>query len=158
MILALALTLATSSAPVTRVIPEHRYEAKLVRALDGDTISVLVTARATTRLPGRDLELSTSTVETVRLAGVNAPESKGKCEAERKLAQEAKLYVEGRLRGETFEVVTRGQESEKFGRTLADIEVGGLSLSQELIRRGLADPYHGEKRDPDRWCGGGGRR
>lgn len=158
MILALALSLATSSAPVTRVIPEHRYEAKLVRVLDGDSVDVIVTARATTRLPGRDLELSTSSLETVRLAGVNAPESKGKCEAERKLAQEARLYVEGRLRGETFEIVTRGDEREKFGRVLADIEVGGLSLSRELIRRGFADPYHGEKRDPDRWCGGGERR
>lgn len=158
MILALAITFATSSPPT---IPVRRYEAQLVRVIDGDTLQVTVTARAATRLPGQDVELATAVVETVRLAGVNAPETRGKCEAEKAAARAARLFLEERLRGAKLEVVTRGEEREKFGRVLADVEVGGASVTQELIRRGLADPYAGGARDLMRWCrptpaGGGG--
>ena len=158
MILALALTLATST---TVVIPERRYDAQLVRVIDGDTLQVTVTARAATRLPGQDIALSTSTVETVRLAGVNAPEARAKCEAEKAAARAARLFLEERLRGAPLELVTRGEEREKFGRVLADVEVAGASVTQEMIRRGLADPYSGGARDQMRWCrpspaGGGG--
>lgn len=149
--LALAATLATS-APVARVVPERRYDARFVRAVDGDTIEVAITARASTRLPGQDVELSTSVVETVRLAGVNAPETHGKCDAEKAGARAAKLFLEERLRGAQLELVTRGDETERYGRVLADVEVGGVSVSQELISKGLADPYDGGKRDPARWC------
>lgn len=153
MILTLALTLATASAaPVTRVIPERHYEAQLVRVIDGDTIEVTVTARAASRLPGRDVELATSTVETVRLAGMNAPETRGNCEAEKKAARDARLFLEERLRGAQIELVTRGDESDKYGRVLADVVVGNASVTQEMIRRGLADPYSGGARDPQRWC------
>lgn len=96
MILALAITLATSSPPA---IPVRRYEAQLVRVIDGDTLQVTVTARAATRLPGQDVELATAVVETVRLAGVNAPETRGKCEAEKAAARAARLFLEERLRG-----------------------------------------------------------
>lgn len=137
---------------MTRVIPERHYEAQLVRVVDGDTIEVTVTARAATRLPGQDIELSTSTVETVRLAGVNAPETHGKCDAEKKAARDARLFLEGRLRGVPLELVTRGEETDKYGRVLADVEVGGASVTQEMISKGLADPYDGGKRDVGRWC------
>ena len=150
MILALAFALATSASTV--VIPERRYDARLVRVVDGDTLSVQITARATTRLPGQDVELSTAVVETVRLAGVNAPETRGKCEAEKAAARAARLFLEDRLRGAKLELVTRGEEREKFGRVIADVEVGGASVTQDLIQRGLADPYDGGKRDPMRWC------
>lgn len=127
----------------------------MIRALDGDTIEVRVTARATIRLPGRTLEFSTSDIQTVRIAGVNAPElKKPQCAAESDAARAAKRYLEERLTGESLTLVTRGTELEKYGRTLADIEVRGQSLSRDLILRGLADPYDGEKRDPQRWCGG----
>ena len=149
MILALALTLATST---TVVIPERRYDAQLVRVIDGDTLQVTVTARAATRLPGQDIVLSTSTVETVRLAGVNAPEARGKCEAEKAAARAARLFLEERLRGTPLELVTRGEEREKYSRVLADVQVGGKSVAAEMIERGLAVPYHGEKRDPLAWC------
>lgn len=153
MIIALAFTLATSSAaPVTKVIPERRYDARLIRVIDGDSLDVQVTARAITRLPGQDIELSTSVVETVRLAGVNAPETRGKCETEKQAARDAKLFLEGRLRGAELVLVTRGEEIEKFGRVLADVEVGGVSVARELISKGLADPYDGGARDPMRWC------
>lgn len=147
MILAFAFTLAT-----TVIIPERRYDAQLIRVIDGDTVEVQVAARVSTRLPGQDLELSTSTVETVRLAGINAPETRGKCEAEKAAARAARLFLEERLRAAPLELVTRGAEREKFGRVLADIEVGGASVTQEMVRRGLADPYSGGARDPMRWC------
>lgn len=150
MILALALSLATSASTV--VIPERHYEAQLVRVVDGDTLQVTVTARATTRLPGQDIELATSVVETVRLAGVNAPETRGKCEAEKAAARAARLFLEDRLRGAPLELVTRGEEREKYSRVLADVRVAGRSVSAELIERGLAVPYHGERRDPLAWC------
>lgn len=151
--LVLATALVTSSAaPVTSIVPERRYEARLVRVIDGDTVEVVVIARARTRLPGQDIELSTSTVETVRLVGVNAPEMHGKCEAEKAAAREAKLFLEERLRGAALVLVTRGEELEKFGRVLADVKVSGWSIARELISKGLAGPYDGGKRDLARWC------
>lgn len=150
----LATALVTSSAvPVTRVIPERRYDAQLVRVVDGDTIEVTVTARTTTHLPGQDVELATSVLETVRLAGVNAPEIHGKCEAEKQAARAARLFLEEQLRGVSFVLVTRGaDETERYGRVLADVEVGGASVVKELISKGLADPYDGGKRDVGKWC------
>lgn len=151
--LALAATLVTSSAaPVTRVVPERRYDARLVRVVDGDTIEAEVRARATVHLPGQDVELATSVVETVRLAGVNAPETRGKCEAEKQAARNAKLFLEGRLRGAELVLVTRGDETERYGRVLADVEVSGVSVAREMISQGLADPYDGGARNPQRWC------
>jgi len=152
MILALALSVALAT-PAPRVVPERRYDARLVRVVDADTIDALITARAVVRMPGQDVELSTQILDTVRLAGVNAPETfRPACPAEKKLGLEAKAFVEDRLRGEQIVLVTRGEEREKFGRVLGDIEVGGLSISKELIRMKLADPYDGGKRDPTRWC------
>lgn len=146
------MIIAALALAVTVTVPEHRYPAQLVRVVDGDTIEATITSRATVHLPGQNVELATSVVETVRLAGVNAPETHGKCDAEKAGARAAKLFLEGRLRGAQLELVTRGKEREKFGCVLADVEVGGVSVSQELISKGLADPYDGGKRDPARWC------
>lgn len=151
-LLAASLALAVLPPQVMRIIPERHYEAQLVRVVDGDTIEVTVTARAATRLPGREVELSTSAVETVRLAGMNAPEMHGKCDQEKMAARAAKLFLEERLRGAPLELVTRGEETERYGRVLADVQIAGVSVSAEMVLRGLAVPYHGERRDPLAWC------
>lgn len=154
MLLALALAAAIAAPPPeSRVVPERRYDARFVRAVDGDTVALVITAHAVVRLPGRDVQLSTATVETVRLAGVNAPETHGQCEKEKAFARTARLFLEERLRGQAIVVVTRGaDETERYGRVLADVEVDGVSVSKELISKGLADPYDGGKRDVGRWC------
>lgn len=146
------MIIAALALAVTVTVPEHRYPAQLVRVVDGDTIEATITSRATVHLPGQNVELATSVVETVRLAGVNAPETHGKCDAEKAGARAAKLFLEERLRGAQLELVTRGKEREKFGRVLADVEVGGVSVANEMISKGLADAYAGGQRDPQRWC------
>lgn len=141
MLLALALIALT----------EHRYGAEFIRALDGDTFVALVTVKTTTHLPGQDVELATAVVETVRLAGVDAPESqRPRCDQEKRKGLEAKAFLEETLRGQKIVLVTRGPEREKFGRMLSDVEVGGRLLSEMLLERGLARPHGKEKREG--WC------
>ena len=41
---------------------------------------------------------------------------------------------------------------DKFGgRILAIVQVGGLNIADELIKRNLAVPYFGDKKEKD-WC------
>lgn len=150
---ALLLSILLISQPV----PEYRYDARLIRVLDGDSFTALITSTGSIRIPGQELQLAIGTIETVRISGINTPESRGaKCAAEKKKGLEAKSVLEKLLSGKPLVLVTRGEEREKYGRLLADVEVEGKSVAQELISRGLADPYSGGKRDPLRWCGGGG--
>lgn len=153
-LLALATVLVTSSAaPVTRVIPERRYDAQLVKVTDGDTVVLRISVPATVHLPGVDVQTTMAVVEPVRIAGVNTPElSKPQCEKERVAAQKAKAFLEGTLKGAKLALVTRGAESDKYGRRLGDIEADGQPVSRALISAGLADQYDGGHRDPQRWC------
>ncbi|MBS7788738.1 thermonuclease family protein [Roseococcus sp. SDR] len=99
------------------------------RALDGDTIRCGETR--------------------IRLIGLDAPELRARCEAERRLAAAATerlgTLLEGGVRlSETGE--------DRFGRTLAVVRnAEGEDLAAVLIREGLARAYHG--RGPrEGWC------
>ena len=154
MILALALTLATSSAsPVTRIIPERRYEAQLIRVLDGDSVVLRIAVPSTVHLPGQDIDVTVATERSVRLSGIDTPElSRPQCDIERKLAERAKTFLTEKLTGAHLVFVTRGPEADKYARWLGNIEADGVLVTRSLIDAGLADPYDGGAREPDRWC------
>lgn len=85
----------------------------------------------------------------VRVAGIDAPEIKGKCEAERVAAQEAKQLTVGMLRAAKV-VELRNLRRDKYFRLLADIYADNKSLSASLIEAGLARPYDGGTKSV--WC------
>ncbi len=118
--------------------------AQVVSVLDGDTLEVRVHIWL-----GQDLSTR------VRLAGIDAPELKGKCDRERDLARRARAYLLARLDPAAAGAGTvrlREIRYGKFaGRVLARVEtLDGTDLGQGLLAAGLARPYDGCRRAS--WC------
>ena len=111
----------------------YRYRARVERVVDGDTVDMLV-----------DLGFDVHVRERLRLYGVDTPETRTRDEEERKAGIKAKEYVEEMIGGREVEIST--EEKGKFGRYLAIVYVDGLNLNRELIGRGMAREYFGEKK------------
>jgi len=84
----------------------------------------------------------------IRVNGVDTPEIRGKCEAEKVLARKAKYFASQALG--SGEVVLHNVERGKYFRLVADVEINGLLLSEMLIEAGLGRRYDGGKRQG--WC------
>ena len=118
--------------------------ATVLRIVDGDTITV--SARIWL---GQRIETQ------VRLAGVDAPELRGRCARERDLAVRARDFAEARLNGRT--VLLRDIRFGKYaGRVVARVELAagddfaGDDFAGDLIAAGLARAYGGGARNS--WC------
>lgn len=78
----------------------------------------------------------------IRVAGVDTPEMRGQCDAEKQAAREAKQFTVARLRNaETIQLdhIDRG----KFFRVVANVMIDGQDLGQMLIDAGHGVPYGG---------------
>jgi len=116
----------------------YQYKAKIERVVDGDTIYVDV-----------DLGFYLRQVMNVRLKGIDTPEIRGD---ERPEGLQAKQFVEDTL-AQCPAVVIRTHKMGKYGLYIADlwyklgsddeteILASGTLLNQELLDRGLAEPY-----------------
>ena len=124
-------------------------EADVVRVIDGDTIVVdaHVWPDITVRV-------------AVRLAGMDAPELRGKCPAEKIMAREAKervdlLIGEDRLLGDSRVRLNNIHLGKFAGRVVAIVRVQHpsvwMSLSDLMVQAGLARVYDGGRRES--WCG-----
>jgi endonuclease YncB( thermonuclease family) len=87
--------------------------------------------------------------QRVRVLGLDAPELRGRCEAERRLAQAATARLSSLLEAGVH-LETAGQD--RFGRALAVVrDPRGEDVAEVLIREGLARAYDG--RGPrEGWC------
>ncbi len=86
----------------------------------------------------------------VRLAGIDTPEMKGRCERETQLARQARDLVRSALsRADTIHL--RRASRDKYFRIDARVIANGQDLSAVLIERGLAVPYDGGTKSMD-WC------
>ena len=90
----------------------YTYKAKLERVVDGDTIDVYI-----------DLGFDIHYRSRVRLAGINAPESRTRNLEEKKLGLAAKEYVEQWFEkvGPDFIIKTTKEQKGKYGRVLGTI-------------------------------------
>lgn len=86
----------------------------------------------------------------VRLRGIDAPEIKGQCERERKLAQQAKQALAEQLR-QAQQLILADVKPDKYFRLDATVLADGRNLNTYMLDRGLARPYTGGKREG--WCG-----
>jgi endonuclease YncB( thermonuclease family) len=120
----------------------------VVSVLDGDTLEVRV-----------HIWLGQELRTRVRLAGIDAPELKGKCTRERDLARRARAYLLARLdpvdagagAGGGAVRLREVRYGKYAGRVLARVEtLDGTDLGQELVAAGLARPYDGRRRAS--WC------
>lgn len=114
--------------------------ARVLRVVDGDTVMV----RARIWL-GQDVETS------VRLAGIDTPEKRGKCDAERVAADQAEAFVASKLASDEW-ITLRDVIADKYGKRVVArmITAKGEDLAALLIANKLAREYSG--RTKQGWC------
>ena len=118
-----------------------RFNAQLVRVVDGDTIDA-------------DIELGFSVFmrDRIRLMGIDTPESRTRNLQEKSWGLAAKhrlIELLAETNGE-FTLVTEDMEKGKFGRVLGTIEINGKDANQTLIEENFAIPYEGGNKDESR--------
>lgn len=117
----------------------YSWPCRVIRVLDGDTLEVEI-----------DRGFHDYSRKTVRLLGVNAPETHG---AEREAGEAVRNWLLAWLdRSDAFLTSFPLQllsldKPDKFGRVLGDISTGS-SIVAQLLTFGYAKPYDGGKRDP----------
>lgn len=138
-ITATCLFLALPSwALATEKLPDP-VSVKVLRVIDGDTITVQVHVR-----------LGTYRKRTVSLDGIDIPKFEGKCAAERELAEKAKSYLENAISGARV-TLNNIHAEENTDRLLARVVLSdGTNLSDALIDAGLGRPSEDES--PGVWC------
>ena len=115
---------------------------------DGDTIKVNFTALEE-KDSNNDFKFFWSRL-SVRVAGVDTPEMKGKCYEEKKDAKKAKEFVKSLL-SNAHTIKLKNMKRGKYFRIVADVIVDGENLSDLLMDANLAVPYDGgTKSNP--WC------
>jgi micrococcal nuclease len=116
----------------------YTYKGKCTKVVDGDTLEAMVDL-------GFDVWISI----TIRLDGINTPESrtKNKEEKVKGLAAKARLQQIMDANQNDFTFISHGVE--KYGRCLAEVfasSLGDISIQKTLITEGHGKEYHGEKR------------
>lgn len=136
----LILTALPAAASPRQEVLSGPMRGQVLSILDGDTLSVRLRVWI-----GQEVETS------VRIDGIDAPEIHGKCARERSMAEAAKEEVVALVNGNP--VTVYDVRLEKYaGRVLARVKTAdGVDIAQHMIDKGLARPYHGQKRQP--WCG-----
>lgn len=86
----------------------------------------------------------------VRVAGIDAPEIRARCDKERQLARSARYFVK-RLIGQRKITLRNIRQGKYAGRVIATvIDKSGSSLSVKLLDANLARPYKRGRRKS--WC------
>lgn len=88
--------------------------------------------------------------ETVRLAGLDAPELAGRCEAERVAAHAARGALLAWLNAGAFTLTEPESGRDKYGRPLRTLTRGRSDAAAVLVAQGLAQSYSGGARVD--WC------
>lgn len=114
------------AAPPSGPEPE-RLRARVLNAIDGDTIRVRAPSRGNRKL-------------SVRLLGIDTPEKYGRSEC---LGSRASDFTNRLLKGSRVKLVTDTSQDrrDRYGRLLAYVTRGSTSAQLALLARGLARIY-----------------
>ena len=122
----------------------YRYNAKLDRVVDGDTIDAMI-----------DLGFDITIKKRIRLAGINAPESRTGNLAEKKAGLASKERLKDMLEGSANEFELESTSLGKYGRVLGRLHISKLAgknvitqvcVNDKLVEEGYAVEYDGGKR------------
>ena len=111
----------------------YKYNAKVDRVVDGDTVDALV-----------DLGFDTWKKVRIRMMGINTPESRTRDLEEKKRGLAAKKRLIELLGDGFFTLQSHGVG--KYGRCLGELFVEDTNINQQLITEGHAVEYHGGAR------------
>jgi endonuclease YncB( thermonuclease family) len=140
--IALALVALATPAIAQKTPVGVTYDAKIVRASDGDT--VVVEALWIPAPLKKEI--------AVRVYGVDTPEKGGRaqCPAEDAKGQAASAFTKDFIAKSTKKQYVLYSWDKFGGRVLGDIVLDGKSLRTELIAKGFAREYFGEAKQS--WC------
>jgi endonuclease YncB( thermonuclease family) len=140
--IALALVMLATPAIAQKTPVGVTYDAKIVRAIDGDTIVIAAPYLPAPLKP----ELG------VRIFGVDTPEKsfRAKCESEKVRGEQASVFVKDLVAGTKKHQVVLYDWDKFGGRVLGDMLFDGMSLRDLLIKNGFARAYFGDAKQS--WC------
>lgn len=114
----------------------YLYNAEVVKVVDGDTFKITI-----------DLGFEVSIgPKSVRLYGVNTPESRTTNLEEKKMGLAAKEFTDQWIKkaNNKVKIETILDKNEKYGRILARVwNNAGECLNTEIVKAGLAREYFG---------------
>ena len=114
----------------------YEYSVKeVVNVVDGDTIDIVI-----------DLGFDLTKKERVRLAGIDAPESRTSNAEEKQFGLEAAEYLKSRL-DSSSNLKVKTEKDGKFGRMLGHLYDEKGSLNEDMVARGYAWVYDGGTRE-----------
>ena len=123
----------------------YNYNAKCTRVVDGDTIDAMI-----------DLGFGVKVKKRIRLAGINAPESRTRDKQEKILGLAAKDRLKTIMDGADNYFELESQELGKYGRVIGRLHVNKLDgkdvitkvcFNDNLVKEGYAVEYDGGKRE-----------
>jgi micrococcal nuclease len=120
---------------------ENRYNVKLIKVVDGDTVDV-------------DIDLGFGIWlhdERVRIMGIDTPESRTSDRVEKLFGLAAKDRLKHLIEKDALLITTEDKGGEdmkgKFGRILGDFEVNGRRVTEIMIEEGHCVPYFGGSKE-----------
>lgn len=140
--IAFALLLMATPVIAQKTPAGVTYDAKIIRAIDGDTIVITAPYLPAPLKP----ELG------VRIFGVDTPEKsfRAKCESEKVRGEQASVFVKDVIAGTKKHQVVLYDWDKFGGRVLGDILLDGMSLRDLLIKNSFARAYFGDAKQS--WC------
>ncbi len=122
----------------------YNYNAICTRVVDGDTVDAMI-----------DLGFGVHVKKRIRLAGINAPESRTRDKQEKILGLAAKDRLIAMMEGADNKFELESQELGKYGRVLGKLHIDKLDgkdlitktcVNDCLVKEGYATEYDGGKR------------
>jgi micrococcal nuclease len=105
----------------------YEYKAQIINIIDGDTFEAVV-----------DLGFNVLIKQTFRVLNYDAPETfRPKSEEERRHGELAKNKAIELLDKKIVKIKTKKDKTDKYGRYLADIDLGEKTFSQIMISENL---------------------
>ena len=111
----------------------------IVSIYDGDTFTVNI----------RDWPAVAGERISVRIAGIDTPELRSRCDSEKSKARAAKQFTVSILRNAKH-IELQNLQRDKYFRLLSEVWVDGKNLGQQLLDGGFAVPYSGKTKVD--WC------
>ena len=106
----------------------YKYNAKLIRVIDGDTIDALI-----------DLGFDVWIKKRIRLYGINTPETRTRDLEEKKAGLAAEERLIALLWESDNEFVLESHGVGKYGRCLGTLFTDGVNINALLLSEGLAE-------------------
>jgi micrococcal nuclease len=115
----------------------YEYSCRINRVIDGDSVDVCI-----------DLGFDISFTSSVRLYGIDTPESRTRDPDEKKCGLLAKKFLEEAVKnGKNIIIRTQKDEKGKFGRVLGSLVIDGININHKMIEENLAVAYYGQSKD-----------